>query len=62
MGSKAIVKANISEEVYKALVKIDRFNSATQESIRKVVRAKTSEVYRLTIAHAPYKFQSTHLV
>lgn len=40
MGSKAIVKANISEEVYKALVKIDRFNSATQESIRKVVRAK----------------------
>ena len=55
MGSKAIVKANISEEVYKALVRIDRFNVATQESIRKAVREKTLEVYRLTIAHAPYK-------
>ena len=55
MGSKSIVKANISEEVYRALVRIDRFNVATQESIRKVVREKTLEVYRLTIAHAPYK-------
>lgn len=49
------VKANISDEVYKAMSQIGQYNQKTQEGIRQVVRDKTNEVYKISVQLAPMK-------
>lgn len=53
MASKFMVKADISKEVYKAMSDIGRYDTITQDNIRRVVREKTNEVYKLAVQLAP---------
>lgn len=44
-----VIKANISEEAYKATRDISRYDAATQERIKNTIRKKTDEVFAETL-------------
>jgi HK97 gp10 family phage protein len=49
MGSAFKVYANISDAVYKSLAQISRYDEATQQRLKDIVRDKTSQVYKLAV-------------
>lgn len=51
----AFIKANISDETYRAIKQIANYNTETQKRIRNVMKAKVNEVYAEAVYRAPFK-------
>lgn len=49
------IKANVSDETYKAMKQIDSYDKKTQDRIRTVIKDKVNEIYTEAVHRAPFK-------